>query len=388
MGFEPSEQEMEWQLEHRDETQIPGLIAACVSTAIASVIIIGLRLLSRRLLHGRLRLETDDWLIFVSWVFFAVLDISWVVGTKYGIGRHAVVVTDVRMVQILAVVGEAAYVLSIAFLKFSVLALYLRTFPIPKFRYLVWAVGIVVVGWAMSGTVIAIFQCTSIEYVWRTDVEGVCLDFGLRNLVTGIMNVMTTILVVALVVPFAWNLFIDKERKWLVLATFAIGTSAWAMSIIRLPYSIKVGTSDGTWDATPAFIISVVEIVMSMLAISIPTYRPLYEHIFGGGVCRESNNSRACRYKETLHMGLYGKDAQNDVNVTSPGTHMGCDHGGINVTNHIELVRHAKKSGSWVRVTDDEEEELCKTAEEEELSKTTEEVQAGGTKSPTPPTDA
>ncbi|KAI8955625.1 hypothetical protein F4801DRAFT_273861 [Xylaria longipes] len=366
MGFEPSEQELEWQLEHRDETQVPGLIAACVSTAIASVIIISLRFLSRRLLHGRLRLEADDWLVLVAWVFFAVLDVSWAVGTKYGIGRHAVVVTDVRMVQILAVVGEAAYVLAIAFIKFSVLALYMKTFPIQKFRYCVWAVGIVVVGWAMSGAVVAVFQCTSIEYVWRSDVEGVCVDFGLRNLVSGIMNVMTSILIVVMVIPFAWNLYITKQEKWLALVSLAIGTSVCIISIVRLPYSIKVGTSDGTWDAAPTFIVGVVEIAVGMLAISIPTYRPLYDHVFGGGVCRDSADARVCRYKETLHMGLYGKDAQTDVNVTSPGTHIGCDHGGISVTNHIELVRHAKKSGSWVRVTDDEEEESCKLAEQVE----------------------
>ncbi|KAI0456253.1 hypothetical protein F5B21DRAFT_522714 [Xylaria acuta] len=378
MGFEPSEQELEWQLEHRDETQVAGLIAACVSTAIVSVIIIGLRFLSRRLLHGRLRLEADDWLLLVAWALFAILDVSWAVGTRYGIGRHTVVVTNVRMVQILAVIGEAAYVLAIAFIKFSVLALYLKSFPIQKFRYCVWAVGVVVVGWAMSGAVVAVFQCTSIEYVWRPEVEGVCVDFGLRNLVSGIMNVMTNILIVAMVIPFAWNLHITKQNKWPTLVSFAVGASVCTISIVRLPYSIKVGSSDGTWDAAPAFIISVVEIAVGMLAISIPTYRPLYEHVFGGGGCRDSNTARACRYKETLHMGLYGKDAQTDVNVTSPGTHMGCDHGGINVTNHIELVRHTKKSGSWVRVTDDDE-------EEEELCVPAERAQAGGSCNSTPP---
>ncbi|KAI0446525.1 hypothetical protein F4803DRAFT_18792 [Xylaria telfairii] len=374
MGFEPSDQELEWQLEHVDDTQVPGLIAACILTAIASVIIIGLRFLSQRLLHGRLSLETDDWLVLVAWVLFATLNVSWVVGTKYGIGRHTVVVTNAHMVQILAIVGEVAYVLAIAFIKFSILALYLKTFPIRKFRYCVWAVGILVLGWAMSGAVVAIFQCTSVEYVWRSDVEGVCVDFGLRTLVSGIMNVMTNILIMAMAMPLVRRLHITKQKKWLVLVAFAVGASACIISIVRLPYSIKALTSDATWDVTPGFIIGVVEIAVGMLAVSIPTYRPLYEHVFGGGVCRDRNSTRACRYKETLHMGLYGKDAQNDVNVTSPGTHMGCDHGGINVTNHIELVRHTKKSGSWVRVTDEEEEE----GEQEELCKPEEEVQAGG----------
>ncbi|KAI0467130.1 hypothetical protein F4859DRAFT_518344 [Xylaria cf. heliscus] len=357
MGFGPSEQELEWQLEHHDETRAPGLIAACVSTAVVSVIVIAFRFLSRRLRHGRLRLEVDDWLILVAWVLFVILDVSWALGTKYGIGRHAAVVPNFGMAQILAAVGEVAYVLTVAFIKFSILALYWETFPTQKFRYCVWAVGVVVGGWAMSGAIVIILQCTSIEYVWRPDVQGARLDYGLRNLVLGIMNITTNILIGAMVLPFARNMDITKQKKWLVLVTFAIGTSVCIISIVRLPYSINVGTSDETWDAAPPFVVGVVEIAVGILAVSIPTYYPLYEHVFEGA-CRDSNNSRACRYKETLHMGLYGKNAQNNVNVTSPGTHMGCDHGGINVTNHIELVRHTNKSGSWVRVTDDEEEGL------------------------------
>jgi hypothetical protein len=113
----------------------------------------------------------------------------------------------------------------------------------------------------------------------------------------------------------------------------------------------------------PTAIVSVVEITVGMLAASIPTYCPLYEHVFGGGIWSKSKHTRTCSYKETLHMGLYGEGMQNDVNVTSPGTHVGSDHGGINVTNHIELVRHTNKSGNWVRVMDEDEEELRKAAE-------------------------
>lgn len=143
--------------------------------------------------------------------------------------------------------------------------------------------------------------------------------------------------------------------------------SACVVSIVRLPFSLQVGTDDETWNTVPTAIVSVAEITLGMLAVSIPTYRPLYERIFGGrgGIRRESNGANACRYKETLHMGLYGAGTRNDVNVTSPGTHIGCSHGGINVTNHIELVRHTNKSGNWVRVTDEDEDEeqLCKPRE-------------------------
>ncbi|KAI0203528.1 hypothetical protein F4808DRAFT_466995 [Astrocystis sublimbata] len=362
MGFEPPEQELKWQLEHGDETQIPGLIAACALTAIASVIILGLRFLSLRLLHGRIHLEADDWLVLIAWLCFITLNISWAAGTRYGIGRHAAVATNVSVTQSLAVVGEATYILAIAFIKFSVLALYLKTFSAKRCRYFIWAVGIIVMGWTMSGVVVAIFQCTSVRYIWQPDVEGNCVDFGLRNLISGVLNVMINILIVV-VIPFAWSLHITKQKKWLILVTFVTGTSACIISVVRLPYSIQVG-NDGPWDAVPTFIISLIEIVMSMLAISIPAYRPIFEHAFGGGR-RDSRSARACRYKETMHIGLSGEDARTHVNVTSPGTHnMRCDHGGISVTKNIELVRHAKKSGNWVRVTDDEE-HPCKSPEQD-----------------------
>ncbi|GAW11604.1 hypothetical protein ANO14919_009510 [Xylariales sp. No.14919] len=364
MGFIRSQDELEWQYEHRNETRVPGIIAACVITGIASVIIMVLRLLSRRLLRDRLCLEASDWFTLVAWLFFATTNICWAVGTRFGIGRHAVLVTNIHIVQILAIVGEAAYVLAIAFIKFSVLALYSKMFPLQKLRYYYWGVAIVVAGWAMSGSVVAIFQCTSIDYVWRPDAREFCVNFSLRNLASGVINIVTSIFIVAMAIPSVRSQKITGQEKWLALFTFAIGSSACIISIVRLPYSIKVGTSDETWDAAPTVIVSVFEITVGMLAVSIPTYQPLYKHVFGARICSNNNNTRACCYKETLHIGLYGKGAQNDVKVTSPGIHMGSDQGGINVTNHIELIRHTNKSGLWVRVTDEDEEGLCKSTEE------------------------
>lgn len=102
MSFELPQNELDWQYEHRHETRVTGLIMACVCTAVVSVVVVGLRLLSRRLLKGRLHLDVSDWFLLVAWVFFAAVNVSWAVGTKFGIGRHAVVVTDIRKVQVVS----------------------------------------------------------------------------------------------------------------------------------------------------------------------------------------------------------------------------------------------------------------------------------------------
>jgi hypothetical protein len=126
-------------------------------------------------------------------------------------------------VRQLAVVSEAMYILAIAFIKFSVLALYFKTFPGRKLQYYVWGFVVLVVGWAMSGAVVAIFQCTSIDYVWRLEAQEFCIDFGLRNLISGIINAITDIFIVAMAIPLVWNLQITKQKKWLVLVPFAVG---------------------------------------------------------------------------------------------------------------------------------------------------------------------
>ncbi|KAI1827833.1 hypothetical protein F4861DRAFT_291365 [Xylaria intraflava] len=366
MGFEPSPEELQWQYEHRDETRGLGIIATCAATAAVSSIVIALRFWSRWLLHRNLLLDASDWLVFVAWACLTTTNITWAVGTKYGIGQHSVVVSDLRKVQILAVTGEAVYVLAIAFIKFSILALYSKIFPSQKFRYVVWGVTVFIGGWAMASAMVAVFQCTPIGYVWRPGVQGFCMDLGLKNLISGVANIVTDIIIVAMVIPFVWNLRIMKQKKWWFVWTFAVGSSACVASIVRLLYSIKVGSSDGTWDAAPAVIVSAVEITVGMLAISIPTYQPLHKYIFGNGRGRRNNFTARISLKDTLNLSLYGKETRTDVNVTSPGRPIGVEHDGISVTNHIELTRHKIKSGSWVRVIE-EDEELGEAVEPRQL---------------------
>lgn len=103
MGFRSSERGVEWRHDaHRDETRAPGLVAACALTGVASVIIMALRFLSRRLLYGRLRLETSDWFLLTAWIFFVMVEIAWVVGAQSGIGRHAATIEDFHKIQIVS----------------------------------------------------------------------------------------------------------------------------------------------------------------------------------------------------------------------------------------------------------------------------------------------
>lgn len=62
----------EWMLRHIDDTRVPLIIAICTLGIVLSVVFLGIRLCSRRLAHGRLKLDLSDWLNIGSVVSFQV----------------------------------------------------------------------------------------------------------------------------------------------------------------------------------------------------------------------------------------------------------------------------------------------------------------------------
>lgn len=126
----------------------------------------------------------------------------------------------------MSVIGEFLYVFTIACIKFSVLSLYATIFPQRKFHYCVWAMAAFIGAWALSGAFTALFQCTPFSHAYdpASSPDGFCINFGLQNLVSGIVNVITDFIIVGMVVPLVWKLQISRQKKWLVVVTFIIGS--------------------------------------------------------------------------------------------------------------------------------------------------------------------
>lgn len=145
---------------------------------------------------------------------------------------------------------------------------------------------------------------------------------------------------------------------------------------MRLFYSLQIGSvNDGACkfikpvqlytsltqfiegEAVPSLIVSLVEATFGMLAVSVPTYRPLYRRIF----YRSAEDLR-WRFeevtKETTREGLYGKEIRTDVNISTSRGHSHDTPPGIKVVDQIELARHENRSGNWLRVSDDDEQIL------------------------------
>ncbi|KAI0838463.1 hypothetical protein F5Y06DRAFT_287197 [Hypoxylon sp. FL0890] len=353
MASSLSDKQKAYMLGHEDDSLVINIIVCCSICSVASTVFLLLRLYSQYLVSGKLRLAQSEYLLIIAWASFVVCFAS---STKYGGGRHIVFVENPRMVQILNIADENTYAYAMAFVKLSILRLYGSIFSSRQFHYFLWAIATVMIAWAISCGFAAIFQCRPIAHTWDPLVEKqFCINYGISLLVSGVINIATDFTILALPIPMVLSLHMSKQKKRLLIFTFAMGGSACIISIIRLAFTIKVGsTADGSWDDIPAGLLSVVELMFGILAASIPTYRPLYRRIIGGSATLAPiSNTPLLRLdygSKKTKANSCGSDSQLTEGFFA-GHFQGGDLAGTSVTNQIELGKHTN-GGNWQQISD------------------------------------
>lgn len=266
----PTPQQIAYMKAHSDDTLVPNIIACCSVCGIASIIFILMRFWSRKLVHGRVKVQMSDWLLIIAWVFsprprshfetylflqifYAVFDVCFAMTTKYGGGRHIIYITNARMMQIvripskpshyvsrssmaapspltnalpqLNIVDENTYCSAMAFIKLSILKMYGEIFVSRRFRTFLWIVATFMLLWTITCSITTIFQCTPIEYNWDTTItSGHCINYGAFVLAAGALNIVTDFTLLLMPIPLVWRLHTSRQKKWQIILTFAMGS--------------------------------------------------------------------------------------------------------------------------------------------------------------------
>ncbi|KAI8622891.1 hypothetical protein F5Y19DRAFT_460659 [Xylariaceae sp. FL1651] len=348
----PSSEQVAWQLAHPEDNLSNSTVTACaVSSALATVFLI-LRAWSKRLLYGRLRLEVNDWLCFTAWALFISSESLLAVSTRYGFGRHVAFVTNPRMLQILSLVIENLYALEIALLKLSILSLYQQLFKQHKLFYrATWIVGFFVASLGIWVILATNLQCIPIAATWDPTIDAYCIRYGLSALLAYIVNIVIDLVILAMPIPCVLKLKLSAHRKRMLMLTFATGGGACIVSIVQLRFITHLGsTSDPSWDNAPIGIVSSIEVMIGILAVSIATYRPLYGHFFGvKSASKISSHTNGESVGDPYAKNFYTAQVSADTRFHSPIT----SHSGITATDQVELVRHINQNGQWIRIDDD-----------------------------------
>ncbi|KAI0489562.1 hypothetical protein F4859DRAFT_157058 [Xylaria cf. heliscus] len=250
-----------------------------------------------------------------------------------------------------------------AFIKLSILSLYGNIFSSKRFHYALWIVATVVSTWALSIATVGIFQCWPIAYGWGGIPDGYCFNYGLVVLVAGVVNIITDFTILGMPIPFIWKLHTTRQKKWELTFTFALGGSACVVSIIRLAFALRVGTtSDGSCtfhvdhiDLFPSqnhLIFSLPVILMALLTNGFGnrgqhTSRPLVRRrTDDGDTSRLNPDIQTHLPANILRLGSYWLSADIQRRLRQQGNR--------SVTDQIEMVVHTSRGGNWVRVPDRE----------------------------------
>lgn len=108
-------------------------------------------------------------------------------------------------------------------IKISILLLYKRTFTIKSMFYAIHAVGVVVIGNALSNVISFAFQCTPSARFWDPGLPGHCVNQPVLILVASMFPMLTDFAIYVMPMPVIWGLQMTVRRKLQLTLVFALG---------------------------------------------------------------------------------------------------------------------------------------------------------------------
>ncbi|KAG7284915.1 hypothetical protein NEMBOFW57_009530 [Staphylotrichum longicolle] len=256
-----------------------------ITMAIMSSSIVVSRVLFKLLVtHG---LSPDDYVI----LFLAVVAAPSVVITHYGttpngLGRdiwtlEPQTITDFLFYFFLMAV---LYFTQVTLVKLCLLLFYLRIFPGPTVRRLLWGTIIFTSLFGVIFFFVAIFQCSPISFFWEHwdgEHEGSCLNINAIAWANAGISIALDFWMLAIPLAQLKALNLHWKKKIGVGFMFGVGTFVTVMSIVRLQALVEFAKSNNpTWDNFPVSLWSTIEINVGIMCTCMPTLRLMLVRVF------------------------------------------------------------------------------------------------------------
>lgn len=255
--------------------QGPQLRNTTVALLVLASFFVILRFVSRYL-RG-VAVAFDDWIIVVSLVF-CIVEGGIVFGMiAHGLGRHAATleIPDLVIVLKLLLGLECVYLVSVALLKLSLLALYFRIFPTREFKLATYILSGLIILWCIALNCVAIFQCNPVKKSWLPTTPGTCIDLKAAFIGNAIPNIITDVVILLLPVRQIWKLQMRPAQRISLIAMFLLGGFVLFASIYRLIAILKFNPMDTTWTLAEACAWCVIETATGIIGACLPVLRPL-----------------------------------------------------------------------------------------------------------------
>ncbi|KAI0107389.1 hypothetical protein F4776DRAFT_424658 [Hypoxylon sp. NC0597] len=292
MAPNPSSNLQDLLLEHATHGDDSRITAVALSMIVISSILVFLRLMARSVQRGTLGL--DDWIIVVSQALVLLLLATSIILSHKGVGQHLPItlksMEEIESIRKWIFVKKFSYISSMASIRLSILALYIRLFPtrftIRYGRFL----AIITILWLIVASLLCLLQCKPISSNWEMKNDGICSAVREHFLSMTTTNIILDIFTLCLPIKEIKGLQMPLWKKIAICGIFIAGGFVTLVSIIRVSLLTRVFDSSFNTtfspmvtmqeDSTPDFLIPAliwtdVEVGVGIMCACLPVLRPI-----------------------------------------------------------------------------------------------------------------
>ncbi|KAI1407947.1 hypothetical protein F5Y13DRAFT_194795 [Hypoxylon sp. FL1857] len=255
------------------------LHTVCLTLVTVSVVM----RLCTRVFVSKTTLGIDDYFCIISYALTVTFPGLLFKAYSKGIGRHmwdepAEWLADA--LKFLAI-SSYVYVLVAATTKLSFLFMYRRVFSLrPKYRYAIDGGVVFIICATIALFFASVFACVPVSRSWDETVDGHCFNPDGIDYLSGVVNAVVDLYILALPVPLLWGSKMDSRRKLKLLIIFSISLLACVASFLRLGMTAVLRSSlDAAWNVSTLGIWATIEanvgIICSCL-ILLPAFMDRY----------------------------------------------------------------------------------------------------------------
>ncbi|KAH1850236.1 hypothetical protein KXW75_006808, partial [Aspergillus fumigatus] len=274
-----SEMTVIFPIQTRDQRAV---LAVAFTFSILAVVAVSLRLLAHHIAHKPW--TASDYFLIAA-CFFAVglqsISITGVFQAGIGFDHMTSIVAVYGMEPVtklfqLIIPLQFTWVLSLSCTKISILLLYLRIFPVVSVVRVAWATIGVIVAWAIATILAGCLICRPFAFNWdQTIPGGSCGDQVTSFTATGVINLVTDVVVLVTPMPSLYRLQMATYKKVTLITVFGLGVVTCVISALRISVLSSMDFTDITYTIPRANIFSGLEPCLAVVLASVPMMRPL-----------------------------------------------------------------------------------------------------------------
>lgn len=262
------------------------IITASVFSAISALFV--LQRFAVKIFSPDLLLGLDDWMVLLAALIQApCVAIACVPGVANGLGKDIWKLTPEQITNFAyyLYVYTTIYFVNIAVCKLSFLLFYLRVFPAPRVRSILWAtVGFV----GVYGTFFFFmntFQCTPIAHYWHRwdrQHEGKCLNASVIAWANAAISISIDLWMICIPLWQLKGVNLDWKKKLGVGLMFCVGLFSTIVSSIRLSGLVQHNwaSPNQSWVKLDLAIWCCVEVNVAIICACLPAFRSLLVRLF------------------------------------------------------------------------------------------------------------